>query len=580
MSYKFIKYIWRFLQPFKKRLFVFFFLSIVISAGTLVEPVIYKITVDYLVSSELIQMSYVLKLLMFWAFLSIFTSLAFLAYRYFSDQTYLRLVKEFFEYAYSKMLAMDIKKHVSKRSGELVKKIDNGGWAMFDLLYQTTLDLFPSILVFVSVMVLIFNINWKMAFISISLVPVYILVFVVFGKKASNKQRESTKIFEKITGQAFDLVANIFAVKSFAMEKHEFSVLSEKLRSSFNLQKGISKIWAYIHTAQMSLNILNKFIIFSGGVYLISLNEISVGDLIMFLSLSQFIYSPLLIFGSMSRRYYKFKAEIESAYNALEEKIEIEDLPSCRNIYLKKGEIEFENVGFNFGSGKNLFSGLSFVVADAQVCAIVGHSGAGKSTIVSLLNRFYDVNSGAIIINGRNIKEFTLSSLRKNIGMVLQDNTMFNDSIFNNIKYGNIKASRAQVIAAAKKAQIHRFVMSLPEKYETMVGERGLKLSGGERQRVAIARAILKNPPILILDEATSALDSETEKLIQKALSEVMKGRTTIIVAHRLSTVRKADNIIVMSKGKLVEQGTHEELMKSEGRYKKMVDMQVKGFFE
>jgi len=451
---------------------------------------------------------------------------------------------------------------------------------MFDFLYQITIDLFPSIVVFCSVMILIFNINWKMAFISVSLVPVYILVFVVFGKKASKKQRESTKIFEKITGQAFDLVANIFAVKSFAMEKYEFSVLSGKLKSSFNLQKGISKIWAYLHTAQMSLNILNKFIIFSGGVYIISLNEISVGDLIMFLSLSQFIYSPILIFGSMSRRYFKFKAEIESVHDALEEQIEIVDLPSSRDIFLKKAEIEFENVGFDFNASKKLFSELNFVVADAQVCAIVGHSGAGKSTLVSLLNRFYDVNDGAIKINGRNIKEFSLSSLRKNIGMVLQDNTMFNDTIFNNIKYGNIKASKAQVIEASKKARVHKFIMSLPEKYETVVGERGLKLSGGERQRVAIARAILKNPPILILDEATSALDSETEKLIQTALSEVMKGRTTIIIAHRLSTVRKADKILVFSRGRLKEQGSHSELMKAKGRYAKMVDMQVKGFFE
>lgn len=577
---KLVLYIWKFLRNYKRFLALFFLFAIILSVIALIEPYIYKTVIDYLILSDDLKFSHVALLLLIWGVFSVFSSGIMLVYRYMGDRTFMRVMTDFFNYAYSKMMNLDIKKHLSKRSGELVKKIDTGGWAIFDLLFQSLIDLLPTAITFFAVIVFAFYFNWKMALISISLMPLYIFVFIYGGTKTVKVQKKSIKNFEKITGQAFDIVANILVVKSFSAEKKEKKKFYEMLNYGLEQDKKIAKLFAYVTSAQNLLNILNKLLIFAGGVFFIIHKEMSVGDLILFLSLSGFIYEPIISMSYFFRNFMRHKSELLSVRKALEDVVEIEDLPNAKKIILRKADLVFENVSFKYSSTKKLFSGLSFEIPAHKITAIVGHSGSGKSTLVSLINRFYDVTKGAIKINGRDIREFTLASLRKNIGIVLQDNSMFNDTIFNNIKYGRPAATKKEVFDAAKKARIHNFIMSLPKKYETKVGERGLKLSGGERQRVAIARAILKNPPILILDEATSALDSETEKLIQTALAEVMKGRTTIIIAHRLSTVRKADKILVFSRGKLKEQGSHEELIKAKGRYAKMVDMQVKGFFE
>jgi ATP-binding cassette subfamily B protein len=282
------------------------------------------------------------------------------------------------------------------------------------------------------------------------------------------------------------------------------------------------------------------------------------------------LYMPLNFMGTVYREIKQGLVDLETMFALLQVTPEIKDQPDAQPLAVSRGDIRFENVGFAYESDRQILKDLSFEGPPGKMVAIVGPSGAGKSTISRILFRFYDIQSGSVTIDGQDIRNVTQKSLREQIGVVPQDTVLFNDTIFYNIKYGRPDASEQDVYEAAKLAQIDEFIHSLPQGYQTMVGERGLKLSGGEKQRVAIARTILKAPPILILDEATSALDSHTEKEIQDALDRVARNRTTLVIAHRLSTIVHADNILVLDKGRLVEQGTHAELIARGGLYESL----------
>jgi ATP-binding cassette subfamily B protein len=300
----------------------------------------------------------------------------------------------------------------------------------------------------------------------------------------------------------------------------------------------------------------------------------TVGDFVMVNTMLIQLYIPLNLMGFLYREIRQAITDIETMFGILARDPEIEDRPGAKPLSVREGAVKFDNVHFTYEKGREILKGLSFEVPPGKTLAIVGPSGAGKSTISRLLFRFYDLSSGRITIDGQNIRDVTQHSLRAALGMVPQDTVLFNDTIRYNIRYGRWDATEPEIEEAARLAQIDDFIRSMPQGYETEVGERGLKLSGGEKQRVAIARTILKAPPILVLDEATSALDSYTEKEIQDALERVSKNRTTLVIAHRLSTVVNADRIIVIDEGRIVEQGTHAELLAEEGLYAGMWNRQ------
>jgi ATP-binding cassette subfamily B protein len=367
--------------------------------------------------------------------------------------------------------------------------------------------------------------------------------------------------------KAVDSLLNYETVKYFGNEEHEARRFDSSMARYVN---------AAIRT-YTSLGVLNtgQAVIFAVGTVIcmllaardVSHGVLTVGGFVMINAILMQLYIPLNFMGMVYREIKQGLIDIETMFALLNEPAEVVDRPGAKPLRVTNGEIKFENVSFAYDPERPILKHVSFEVPAGKMVAIVGPSGAGKSTISRILFRFYDISSGRVLIDGQNIKSVTQSSLRAALGMVPQDTVLFNDTIEYNIRYGRPDAPESEVREAARNAQIHDFIVTLPQGYDSLVGERGLKLSGGEKQRVAIARTILKSPPILMLDEATSALDSHTERDIQDALDRIARERTSLVIAHRLSTVVHADNIIVLDHGEIVEQGTHPELLAKGGLY-------------
>ena len=401
-----------------------------------------------------------------------------------------------------------------------------------------------------------------------------IATYMWFTFWASEKRiairREMNESDNDASTKAIDSLLNFETVKYFGNEQLEAQRFD---RSMARYERAAIRTY-------MSLGTLNfgQAVIFTAGMVLVMwlasrgvlAGTHSIGDFVMINAMMIQLYQPLHFLGMVYRDIKQSLVDLETMFSLLGEKPEIPDKPGARPLQVSDGVIRFEDVSFSYDKERGILKNLSFEVPAGKMVAIVGPSGAGKSTISRILFRFYDIQSGRVTIDGQDIKDVTQTSLRNAIGMVPQDTVLFNDTIAYNIRYGRMDASEDDVIAAAKLAQIDKFIRDLPDRYDTMVGERGLKLSGGEKQRVAIARTILKSPPILMLDEATSALDSHTEKEIQDALDSISRDRTTLVIAHRLSTIVHADQILVLEKGKLVEQGTHAELIAKGGLYESL----------
>lgn len=383
-------------------------------------------------------------------------------------------------------------------------------------------------------------------------------------------RREMNKQDTAANTKAIDSLLNFETVKYFTNEAHEAS----------RYDAALARYEEASVRSQSSLAVLNvgQSIIISTGLVIVLLmaaqgvvdGRFTIGEFVLINSLLIQIYMPLNFLGMVYREIKQSLVDMDNMFGIIRKESDITDLPDAATLTVNGGEVTFDNVSFHYAENRPILKDISFTVAGGTTTAIVGASGAGKSTISRILFRFYDVTSGRILIDGQDISQVTQKSLRRQIGVVPQDTVLFNDSIGYNIRYGRPDATEADVEDAAKHAQIHDFIMALPDQYDSEVGERGLKLSGGEKQRVAIARTILKNPAILLLDEATSALDSHTELDIQKALEEISKSRTTIVIAHRLSTIVNANEIIVLDRGEIIERGRHDELLAARGAYYNM----------
>jgi ABC-type transport system involved in Fe-S cluster assembly fused permease/ATPase subunit len=463
---------------------------------------------------------------------------------------------------------LSLRFHLERRTGGLSRVIERGVKAIELIIRMTIMNTIPTIIEFSLIAGMM---AWYFGWQFVVIVFVTMALYVWFTFQASEWRiairRDMNDADTDANSKAIDSLLNFETVKYFGNEQLE----------SRRFDASMAKYERAAIKTYYSLGILNagQALIFSVGLtacmYLaargVVAGSLTVGDFVMVNALLIQLHQPLNFMGMVYREIKQGLVDLENMFALLHQKPGIVDAPDAKPLRVADGEIEFRNVSFSYDPDRQILKDVNFKVPAGQMVAIVGPSGAGKSTISRILFRFYDVSDGAVLIDAQDLRDVTQSSLRAAIGMVPQDTVLFNDTISYNIQYGAPDASEKKVREAAKLAQIHDFIMDLPQKYDTMVGERGLKLSGGEKQRVAIARTILKAPPILMLDEATSALDSYTEKEIQEALERVAKDRTTLVIAHRLSTVVHAENIIVMDHGRIVERGTHAELLKQKGLY-------------
>jgi ATP-binding cassette subfamily B protein len=473
------------------------------------------------------------------------------------------------------MHSLSLRFHLERQTGGVSRDIERGTRGISTLLSYMLFSIIPVVLEFSLVAaILLAKFDWRFAAVTFAAVAVYMAFTITITEWRMDIRRRANELDSKANTRAIDSLLNYETVKYFNNEEYEARRYDE------NLQKYESA--AVKNEASLGLLNIGQSLIIAVAVTLLMVlaaggvvsKALTLGDLVLVNGLLIQLYIPLNFLGMVYREIKQALADMDRMFRLLKQDREVEDRPGAKSFSAPSATVRFEHVDFSYEPRRQILFDVSFEVPAGSKVAVVGHSGSGKSTLARLLFRFYDVDSGCVSINGVDTRDLTQSSLRAAIGIVPQDTVLFNDTILYNIHYGRPEASPAEVIEAAKAAHIHEFIESLPDRYESRVGERGLKLSGGEKQRVAIARAILKNPSILIFDEATSALDSETEKSIQAELDRVARGRTTLVIAHRLSTVMDADQILVLDQGRIVERGSHRELLARDGAYAQMWALQ------
>jgi ATP-binding cassette subfamily B protein len=466
------------------------------------------------------------------------------------------------------MHRLSLRFHLERKTGGLTRILERGRSGIENITRMTLMTLVPTIIEFMLVLaVLAVEFDWRYVGIVLAMIVGYLAFTVRATEWRVTIRRQMNESDSDANTKAIDSLLNYETVKYFGAEAREAARYDASLARYEQASIRTYTSLAILNAGQAVIFTVAMTLCMALSAAAVARGEASVGQFIMVNALMLQLFVPLNFMGMVYREIKQGITDIERMMDVLEQKPEVPDRPGAKPLAVRGGAIRFENVRFHYEAARTILEGLAFEVPAGKMVAIVGPSGAGKSTISRILMRFYDVAAGRVLIDGQDIRDVTQASLRAAIGVVPQDTVLFNDTILYNIRYGRPDATDAEVEEAARLAQIDTFIRTLPEGYQTMVGERGLKLSGGEKQRVAIARTILKGPPILILDEATSALDSHTEREIQDALDRVAKDRTTLVIAHRLSTIVAADNILVLEKGRLIEQGTHGELIAKGGLY-------------
>jgi len=464
--------------------------------------------------------------------------------------------------------------------GSLVRKIHRLANAFEKLMDELLWNILSLVVIVIGNLIVLFTRDVRLGIVLLICVTVIAVFNVTFAMWKLKYDYAKSLLDSESTAVLSDALTNSTTIKLFASQAQEKVVFGNVMERWRQAQ---TRLWNYdgiAESVQAGLMVLAEFVMFYVAIQLWQQGLLTIGDFALIQSFMVGIFMRVWNLGKSIRHIYEGLADAAEMVEILETPHEVKDVSKAGLMRVTEGSIEFQDVTFKFNKTRVVLNGLNMHIQPHEKIALVGPSGAGKTTITKLLLRFHDVESGVISIDGQNIAKVTQNSLREAIAMVPQEPILFHRSLMDNIRYGRSTATDEEVFEAAKRARCHDFIMELPDKYQTFVGERGIKLSGGERQRIAIARAILKNAPILVLDEATSSLDSESESLIQAALDELMKGKTTIVIAHRLSTIMRMDRIVVIDGGKVVDSGTHDELLTKEGIYKKLWEIQAGGFIE
>ena len=474
--------------------------------------------------------------------------------------------------------ALSLRFHLDRKTGGIARDVERGGSAISDLLDWTLYTILPTLLeVLLVTVVLVWLYDWGFAAITLGTIAVYSLWTFRVTEWRTRFYRAAIDAESASSTRAVDALLNYETVKYFNNEEHEARRYDASLRTVEEAQVKSLKTLGVLNLGQAAIVAIGVTALMWRAAAGVVEGSLSLGDLVLVNAYLLQLSAPLNYLGMMYREVKQALTNIEKLFGLLDEHLDVQDRPGATALATRRPRVRFRGVRFGYDARRTILHDIDFEIAPGETVAVVGHSGSGKSTLARLLYRFYDIDDGAIEIDGHDLRSLTQASLRAAIGIVPQDTVLFNDSIRYNIRYGRPDASDAEVEAAARAAHIDAFIRALPDGYESEVGERGLKLSGGEKQRVAIARALLKDPAILIFDEATSALDSRSERAIQAELARIAEGRTTLVIAHRLSTVMDADQILVMEAGRIVERGTHQALLAAGGRYAAMWALQQQG---
>ncbi len=491
---------------------------------------------------------------------------------------------------YHKLLQLDYSKHTQKHSSQFAKIVDEADTASWEMINWWLNRFLPAALGFIGMLIIAVSVNVPMTLLSLVVIPPGLILIITIIKRNEEEQHRINKLWNLKHEHLSDQITNIITYKLNQDEKRFLEVQGGYSERASGAQRALNKKWRL--ASMLNPDVLARFLVMGFGVFMVKDGQITIGTLFMFMGLLNEILAPLHLLGDILPQYSRRARHIDKYLGLLGEVSEVREPEKPVRVSLEdmKGRIEFRDVSFTYREGtgdeKNIAESkkgfglehVSFVIEPGQHIALVGHSGAGKSTIVSLITRLVDPTEGQILLDGKDIREFAQEEYRSFFGTVLQEHSLYNETIAQNIAYGRFDASREEIVGAAIAAQAHDFIEKLPKDYDTLIGERGVRLSGGEKQRLAIARAILKRPKVVVLDEPTSALDSITEAKVQKALTALVEGRTTLTIAHRLSTVRNADIIIIINGGKILAKGSHAELLHSCGEYREMVDLQTGGF--
>ncbi|PIQ98049.1 MAG: multidrug ABC transporter permease [Nitrospinae bacterium CG11_big_fil_rev_8_21_14_0_20_56_8] len=563
-----------YLKPYKYQALLTLFLAILTTLLDLVPPWFTKIIVDRLVeggSSDVIYWTVAGLVVVYFA-------------RNYSNHKRIRLnnkveqnvVFDLRSEIYRALQRLSLKFFENRSTGELMSRVNDDVTCVERIFIDGIEQVATAVLTLAGVTLILFYMHWKLALVSLLPIPFLALGAMKYTVRAHDQYHIVRKRAARMNSLLQDTISGIRETFAFNRQLHEIRRFEERSREYCDGTLEVMRLWSYYSPAMMFLGSLGTVLILFYGVGLVKSGEITVGSLVAFIGYLALFYQPINQLHSVNHMLQHALASVERLFEIVDQKPDVVETPGA---YLPstncRGAIRLEQVTFSYIPGKHAIENVSFKIDPGETIALVGHTGSGKSTIVKLLMRFMDPESGRIFIDEHPIADLKISYLREQFGLVSQDPFLFNGTVAENILYGNIEAGRERVRQAARAAHAEDFILDLPEEYDTLVGERGVKLSGGEKHRIAIARVFLKDPPILILDEATSSVDTHTESRIQEALQQLMTGRTTLIIAHRLSTLEHADRIMVMKEGKWVESGLHEDLISRNSEYARLFRNQV-----
>ncbi|MDD5240266.1 MAG: ABC transporter ATP-binding protein [Sulfuricella sp.] len=571
--------LWRFAKPYNGQLLAGFLLTLASTAATLVPPYLTmplmdKVLIPYQNGAPI---DYAIVTLLLAGLLGA----ALLAWSLGWARTYIlalvseRIGADLRTTTYDHLLRLSLEYFGGKRTGDLMTRVGSETDRICVFLSLHLLDFATDVLMIIMTAVILFSINPALALVTLLPLPFIAWMIHVVRDKLRTGFEKIDRVWSEVTNVLADTIPGIRVVKAFAQEKREAARFREANQHNLAVNDRLNKVWSLFTPTVTLLTEIGLLVVWAFGIWQVSRNEITVGVLVAFLAYISRFYTRL---DSMSRIVsvtQKAAAGAKRIFDILDHVSSVPEPANPVHVEQVKGQIEIRNAGFRYGN-RAVIRGVDLNILPGEMIGLVGHSGSGKSTLVNLICRFYDVSEGSIRIDGVDIRALPVAEYRRNIGLVLQEPFLFFGTIAENIAYGKPGASRAEIVAAARAAHAHEFILRLPQGYDSLVGERGQALSGGERQRISIARALLIDPRILILDEATSSVDSTTEKEIQKALDNLVKGRTTIAIAHRLSTLRKADRLVVLDRGQVVEVGNHSQLMAREGAYFRLYQAQAR----